>query len=238
MANPYFRFKQFTVQHDRCAMKVTTDACLFGAWTASHLQSMHASNLLDIGTGTGLLALMIAQKNAMNIDAVELDKEAAGQAAENISLSPWDNNIHIIATDILQFDPAKKYDAVISNPPFYENELAGHDAGRNRAHHSSDLTLVQVIGQLNLRIVDDGAFFLLLPFKRRREAETLLASKGLFIEELVTVHPLAGAAPFRIMIRGGRKETGRQETQIDIRTSGDAYTQDFIALLKDYYLYL
>ena len=238
MANPYFRFKQFTVQHDRCAMKVTTDACLFGAWTAAHLQNVHAKDLLDIGTGTGLLALMIAQKNPVRIDAVELDREAASQAAENVALSPWRNNIEIIAADIVQLDPEKKYDVVISNPPFYENELTGRDAGRNRAHHSSDLTLAQVTGQLESRMHDEGTFFLLLPFKRRREAEAMLASRGLFIHETVVVHAVADAAPFRIMLKGGRKEAAAKETKLDIRTNGDAYTQIFTELLKDYYLNL
>lgn len=238
MANPYFRFKQFTVQHDRCAMKVTTDACLFGAWTAAHLQNMQVKTLLDIGTGTGLLALMIAQKSALTIDAVELDPNAAGQAAENVLLSPWPDRIQVIGADILQFDPGKKYDVVIGNPPFYENELTGRDAGRNRAHHSSDLTLAQVIDQLEIRMDDGGSFFLLLPFKRRREAETLLASRRLFLHETMIVQPVADAAPFRIMLRGGREKAGMVETRLDIRTGGDVYTQGFTELLRDYYLYL
>src|SRR4051812_47572749 len=114
MPNSYFKFKQFTVYHDRCAMKVTTDACFFGAWAAKELleSTNIATNLLDIGTGTGLLSLMIAQKNDLLIDAVEIDKEAAEQAKENISSSPWKKNIHIFNQDITKLKAECKYNII------------------------------------------------------------------------------------------------------------------------------
>ena len=124
MANPYFSFKQFTVRHDRCAMKVTTDSCLFGAWMARELQQLSGiQDIWDIGTGSGLLSLMVAQKNNVVIDAIEIDPAAAAQASENSSASPWSENIRIIHEDVRTADPGKKYDVIISNPPFYEREL-------------------------------------------------------------------------------------------------------------------
>jgi tRNA1Val (adenine37-N6)-methyltransferase len=109
MANPFFRFKQFTTYHDRCAMKVTTDACLFGAWVASTIskeQGIHQPNFLDVGSGTGLLSLMVAQKSKAFIDAIEIDKQAASQAAENIAASAWSNRINVIPQDLLHWTPA------------------------------------------------------------------------------------------------------------------------------------
>jgi tRNA1Val (adenine37-N6)-methyltransferase len=240
MANPYFRFKQFTIHHDRCAMKVTTDACLFGAWAATMLQEQkNFSNLLDIGTGTGLLAFMIAQKNAMRIDAVELDADAATQATSNAAASPWAERMHVLQEDVLHFDPTKKYDAIVSNPPFYEGELASRQQDRNRAHHSSNLSLVQVAQQVRARINTGGCFFLLLPYKRRQEVEMLLPQNGLYPTKIVTVKPSTLHAPFRLMIEGGLDAgTAPRSSQLCIRDEVQEYTTEFVELLKDYYLYL
>ena len=112
MPNPYFSFKEFTVYHDRCAMKVTTDSCFFGAWAAQEIKNSEAKikTVLDIGTGTGLLSLMIAQKNEVEIEAIEIAPAASEQARENTVASPWKNSIHIFNEDIHAFHPNKKYD--------------------------------------------------------------------------------------------------------------------------------
>ena len=126
MSNSYFQFKQFIIHQDRCAMKVTTDACLFGAWVAEEDKSekIITKNVLDIGTGTGLLSLMYAQKNSLaNIDAIEIDEDAYIQAKENVAASPFAERINIIHDDIKRFTFSKKYDCIISNPPFYEKEI-------------------------------------------------------------------------------------------------------------------
>jgi len=148
MGNPYFRFKQFMVYQDRCAMKVTTDACLFGAWCAMEIENakLKIKNVLDIGAGTGLLSLMAAQRNRhITIDAVEIENEAAAQAQSNIEASPWRDRIHLYATDIRSFQSLVKYDAIISNPPFYEKEIVSADREKNTAHHSTDLELEQLL---------------------------------------------------------------------------------------------
>src|SRR5882724_8546870 len=123
MANTYFQFKQFTIHQDRCAMKVTTDACLFGAWATVGIRKLapEAKTILDIGSGTGLLSLMIAQQCDVLIDAVEIDKAAAAQAKENSTASPWKEKIMVIEGDIRYMAryPINRYDIVICNPPFY-----------------------------------------------------------------------------------------------------------------------
>src|ERR1700750_981948 len=132
MANSYFKFKQFTIHQDRCAMKVTTDGCLFGAWCAKEIRAFEFEDpeLLDIGTGTALLSLMILQKNKVRIDAVEIEKDAAMQAEENVAASAWADKVKIIHEDILD-GTDKKYDLIVSNPPFYENELTAESENRN-----------------------------------------------------------------------------------------------------------
>jgi tRNA1Val (adenine37-N6)-methyltransferase len=121
VANNYFQFKQFTIHQDRCAMKVTTDGCLFGAWIAKQVDGnkLAVDNILDIGTGTGLLSLMIAQQSPAKIDAIEIDKETYEQAKENVAASPWAERINIIHGDAKQLPASQQYDVIVSNPPFY-----------------------------------------------------------------------------------------------------------------------
>jgi tRNA1Val (adenine37-N6)-methyltransferase len=241
MPNSYFQFKQFTVFHDRSAMKVTTDACLFGAWCAYEIQNVKfkKGNFLDIGTGTGLLSLMVAQKSNAIIDAVEIDTDAAEQAAENIGSSPWKENINVIKQDIVSFNPQKKYDCIISNPPFYENELASQKQEKNLAHHSSHLSLSQLLNTIKNLLNDDGAFFLLLPYKRIIEIEKLLNQHKLFIRKKLIVQQSTLHQPFRVMLMGIKEDLGQASVStISIWNENRQYTQQFISLLKDYYLFL
>src|SRR5688500_11779251 len=130
MANQYFQFKQFSIQQDRCAMKVSTDACIQGAWTPI---ADNVKDVLDIGAGTGLLSLMLAQRNYdIRIDAVELDVEAAQQAKENVASSPWKDRVEVIQADVTQHSFTKLYDMVICNPPFFNNSLLGDTDTRNQ----------------------------------------------------------------------------------------------------------
>lgn len=240
MPNPYFRFKQFSVFHDRSAMKVTTDACLFGAWCAAEVQRLtFKSRLLDVGTGTGLLSLMIAQKNNLTIDAVEIDKEAARQAEENVSASPWKENITVYAGDILSFQPVKQYDCIISNPPFYENELASQVQEKNIAHHSVHLTLSQLFTTVKALLNDHGTFFLLLPYKRIVEIEKLFSHHELFVNKKLIVQQSTGHTAFRIFVMGGKTQVYPPDVStIAVWNEKKQYTPQFTALLKDYYLYL
>ena len=122
MPNNYFRFKEFIIHQDKCSMKVCTDAGIFGAWVANC--QLPVANCLDIGTGTGVLSLMFAQKNANAIiDAIEIEENAFDQAKENFLISKWSDRLNIFHTDAKDFVSEKKYDLIISNPPFYENEL-------------------------------------------------------------------------------------------------------------------
>ena len=149
-------------------MKVTTDGCLFGAWCAEEIQNtkVKSQNALDIGSGTGLLSLLMAQKNAIKIDAIELVKEAAEQATENVASSPWKENINVIQADILEWNTANKYDVIISNPPFYESELRSGKTTKNIAHHDEGLKLDDLFRFIKHHLTNDGIFFLLLPAKR------------------------------------------------------------------------
>ena len=145
MANQYFQFKEFIIQQDACGMKVTTDGCLFGAWAASLIQSINPQQILDIGTGTGLLSLMLAQQTTATIDAVEIDEAAAVQANQNVASSKWKKQITIHQTNILNYSKNIQYDFIVTNPPFFVNDLRSNDAKRNLAMHSSHLSLIELL---------------------------------------------------------------------------------------------
>lgn len=240
MANPYFQFKQFTVYQDRCAMKVTTDGCLFGAWCAEEIMHLKgfSKSLLDIGAGTGLLSLMVAQKNGLVIDAVEIEEEAASQAVENFNVSPWKENLHVIQGDVATLD-LKNYDYIVSNPPFYENELQSPNTLRNTAHHSHQLKLYDLLQIIANNLADGGKFFLLLPYKRIQQARDQMQAHGLFPIKELFAHQSVNHPPFRYLVMGGKKgfENVMQQS-IYIKDESNQYTQDFQDLLKDYYLYL
>ena len=241
MANPYFRFKQFTVYHHLSAMKVTTDACLFGAWVAAQLQKEKETffQALDIGTGTGLLSLMVVQKNKAHLDAVEIDAGAAQQARDNFAQSPWAQKLHLVEGDVNAVALEPQYDCIISNPPFYENDLTSPHKGRNLAHHSQQLKLEQLFGLIAQKLKANGSFFLLLPFKRKEEIELLLQQKGLHIHAELWAQQTINHTPFRLLLQGGKapKDQKGWET-ISIKDAAGQYTPPFVQLLQDYYLYL
>jgi tRNA1Val (adenine37-N6)-methyltransferase len=243
LANSYFQFKQFTIHQDRCAMKVTTDACLFGAWVAEEARSRESGvrSSLDIGTGTGLLALMLAQKNfETNILAIEIDKDAAEQAANNIDSSLWKDQVDILEANVKEFSFPQKFDLIISNPPFYEKELRSDTDKKNIAHHSENLTLKELLNIIKNNLNQDGNFFLLLPYKRNDEIKRLFKDHELHVSKMILVRQSVKHDYFRIFVKGNlnaeQKETEFYE--ISIWDEQQQYTNEFVRLLKDYYLHL
>jgi tRNA1Val (adenine37-N6)-methyltransferase len=237
LANHYFKFKQFTIWQDKCAMKVTTDACLFGSLLP---HSPTIKKVLDIGTGTGLLSLMYAQQNPTHyIDAVEIEEAAALQATENVAQSPWASSIQIHQADIKNYTTNKKYDIIFSNPPFYENELKGNTTEKNIAHHDDGLKLPVLLSTISTLLDSDGAFYLLLPYKRYEEIKKIVASIGFYIDEAILIKQTIKHPYFRVIIKGRKKITqSLNEKEICICNANNQYTSDFIQLLQKYYLYL
>ncbi len=168
-------------------MKVCTDACLFGALVADQVKTKASTNILDIGTGTGLLSLMLAQRVPALIDAVEIDEAAYQQAKENFEQSPWKERLSIFNTDILKFDAGKKYDCIISNPPFFENDLKSSDKNKNAAKHDTTLTLEQLLQTVQKLLNEDGSFAVLLPYHRIEECILLAEKIGLYLNKKVLV---------------------------------------------------
>lgn len=227
-------------------MKVTTDACLFGAWVARQIATGKVADprrpLLDIGAGTGLLSLMVAQKNPLlRIDAIEIDEGAADQAGENRDASPWRSRIQILRGDARRFPFPETYDYIISNPPFYENELPSPSARKNIAHHGGELKWAELLPLIRRQLKEEGRFFLLLPYKRNKELRKLLTDHDLVPTEIVLVRQSPQHDYFRMIITGGKGPVSVQETALGemmIRDEKNQYSSSFVELLRDYYLYL
>ena len=242
MANTYFQFKQFRIDQARSAMKVTTDACLFGAWLAECLKD-RIGLAMDIGTGTGLLTLMLAQKSAMRIDAVEIEEGAAEEARNNISNSPFSMRIRLESGNILADNifSKKKYDVVFSNPPFYENDLPSPDSMRSLAWHQQSLPLDALLEQISKRMASNGEFFLLLPARNWQSVPERLAKQNLQLTECIRIRQTPKHTPFRLLLRGTHSTSPIntiQEKEWTIRDESNQYSPEFMSLLKEYYLAL
>ena len=237
MSNDYFQFKQFRVGQERCAMKVTTDACIQGAWTPV---VQHVKNILDIGAGTGLLSLMLAQKCAdVVIDAIEFDKDAAQQAAENITASPWKNRINVLEGDARNYPFSRKYDLIISNPPFFNDSLLSNDESNDMARHTLHLSYHDLLGVLSGNLADNGYISILLPYAEYRLWNTLAQEAGWFESGKLVIKHTSNAPVKRVVGLFRKNEpTYLLEETLVIKDEEQNYSQAFIGMLSPFYLNL
>ena len=208
MSNEFFRFKQFRIRHDRCAMKVGTDGVLLGAWG-----SVEGRRILDIGTGTGLIALMAAQRNAeADILGIDIDEAAVQQARENVSESPFHERISIKQQDILAFRPSKDaaglFDAILCNPPFFTEDTLPPNAPRALARNSQSLPFPCLVKAASLLLTDEGKFSVIIPYDSIGEFVGLCLAEGLHLMRRCIVRTKAGKPPRRAMLAFSPKKQG------------------------------
>ena len=234
--NSYFQFKQFRIVQERSAMKVGMDGVLIGVWA----DASGAKRILDIGTGTGLITLMMAQKNAnAGIDAIEIEPEAFQEAKLNVNNSPWSNRISLHLSSFQDFveQSTLKYDLIVSNPPFFTNGIKAPLETRSQARHSDSLPLdVLISGAANL-LNKNGKVALVLPIETLPEIEGLANENGLFIARLCNVKPNPQKPVFRILIELTYTENTVHEENLMIEfEKHHDYTPEYKELTKDFYL--
>jgi tRNA1Val (adenine37-N6)-methyltransferase len=218
-------------------MKVCTDSCLFGAYVNPN---PGAGNILDIGTGTGLLALMMAQRFEADIDAVEIDPIAARQAAENIQRSKWKNKIRIHEQSIQEYSlkTVKKYDFIISNPPFFNKHLKSPDPKINTAHHNDQLRPKELVDSVSRLLSSQGKFAVILPPYESLLLEKEAGKPGLFLHEKCEIRDRKNSELSRIISLFGFNSTEIRKNQIYIKEDDGTYSSEFSRLLSDFYLHL
>lgn len=235
--NSHFQFKQFIIRQDRCAMKVCTDACVFGAW----IDVEAAERILDIGAGTGLLSLMAAQRSSgAVIHAVEIDPDAAAQALENKELSPYGDRIKVVNTAIQEFTTQPGYDLIITNPPFFQGDLRSPNHRKNGAHHAEFLTFEELLQSVDRLLKPEGRWAVLLPPDESAQLADMALRKGwITVSELLLYHEFT-RKPLRRMTTFARKTENSESvfrSEIAIfEFDGKTHTVAFRKLLQDFYL--
>ena len=242
MANSFFRFKQFTVHQSDAVLKVSTEACILGAWATA---PEGAARFLDVGTGTGLLALMLAQRHPQaTIDAVDADETAVRQATKNAAASPFADRIRVFHQRIQDFfqseirnqKSAIAYDFIIANPPFYQNNLRSPDAARNAAKHAESLTFDDLLASVHRLLAPAGRFVVLLPPFETERFLRKAAESGLFLHRQLRVRHRSGGKLFRLVSELRFSETNAVFEDLNIHAPEGDYSPEFVELLKPYYL--
>lgn len=213
-------------------MKVSTDACIFGAWMAGVLAARSPGNVLDIGAGTGLLSLMVAQQCSAPITGIELQPSSATQAAANILASPWADRIEIIQGDINEVVFPEWFDAIITNPPFFDGDLRGPEAARNLARHADTLSFAQLLSVFSLALHPNGVAGLLIPYTREAAFIKDAAAAGFHCLQIVRLRQTPKHDYFRSMLLIGKGPEPKGPQKLDWAIP------KCTSLLKDYYLYL
>jgi len=250
VANPFFQCKQFIVHQQHTSMKVCTDACLFGAWVSQKTLVQNSNSIVDIGTGTGLLSLMLAQvteTSKASITAIEIESQAATEANSNFNISKWSDRLKLVNDSIQNFTASSKgllFDIVISNPPFYEGDLKSPDANKNKAAHSTELPWSILVENVSSLLTEAGCFFVLVPSLRAYTMQKLAEAHQLQLVEEVLVYNDAKHLPFRSFLHFKKnsntldKEISVLRNKIVIKNTDNTYSTAFTELLKDYYLHL
>lgn len=235
--NTFFQFKQFKIDQGQTAMKVTTEGCIFGAWVAR--QAISSERILDIGTGTGLLSLMLAQELAeAEIHAVEINEEAANQARQNFKESSWNGRLSIHQQTIQEFQNEGKFDLIISNPPFFKQSLNSPKANVNLARHDDSLSQQDLIDAIKLNLSQEGRAYILYPEREANSFRQLAIEEGMFPVEELTVFNSPDSKIFRTIMAYTKQDSSLEKSDLVIKDTEGNYTRDFVELLKEYYLHL
>lgn len=228
-----FTFKQFSLAHGDPGLKISTEACILGAWA----QRFAHGKILDIGTGCGLLASMIAQTNPeASIDAVEIYQQVATLALENVKNSPFKNQIQVIHSDIRTFSSNNGYDFIISNPPFFSNHLPTSLEDKQIAIHDDELHFEDLVGSIKNHLKPGGKFAVIYPKEAMDKFEKELGKSGLFVHQFLQIYPSPKSKLLRVICLGSTNKENKTIENLYIKDEKNEYTETFKLLLYPYYL--
>jgi tRNA1Val (adenine37-N6)-methyltransferase len=230
-----FRFKQFSVDQTGCAMKINTDGVLLGAL----VNAKYPKNILDIGTGTGVIALMLVQRFASaNIDAVEIDSLAAKTSRRNFVNSPFSDRLNIYPVSFEDFfteNPDKKYDLIISNPPFYINSLKSPKANKKLAKHTDAAFFERLVNCLPKHLANDGTCWLILPIETAELVKEIADKNDFFVKKTIDVYSYPDSLPHRKILTLSLANTEQDSEKFVIYDEPKVYSREYQAALKDFF---
>ncbi len=234
MSNNYFSFKQFTIYQDKSAFKVGTDGVLLGA--SADVKGV--KRILDIGSGTGLIAIMLAQRCDAEIVAIEPDHESYIQACDNVSLCKWSSRIKVENTDLQQYYPGKeKFDLIVSNPPYFSDSLKNPDTRKSSSRHNDSLTSAEILEGVSRLLNEEGRLQLIMPYV---EGNIFIASAhkfGLYCNNILKIKPLPAAEIRRLILTFSRHQIIPSEKFLTIEhCRRHEFTEEYINLTKEFYL--
>ena len=230
-----FRFKQFEIQHNKSSMKVGTDAVLLGAWA----EIEHVSHILDIGSGSGVVSLMMAQRTSAQIVGVDIDASSVEESLLNAENSLWKNRIQFHCTTIQQFCEEKNkqaFDLIVSNPPFFVNSLKSPVENRNRSRHTDILSFNDLVSAVLHCLKENGSFAVILPFIYGQQMEMLCEQNQLFCYRKLWIRPKEGKNVNRVLLQFKRKKEFLLQENLTIRNADESYTNAYKELTKGFYL--
>jgi tRNA1Val (adenine37-N6)-methyltransferase len=238
MGNSYFQFKQFTIQQARATLKVCTESCIFGAY----IPAQDAQHILDIGTGTGLLSLMLAQRSSAQIQAIEIDQPSFEDAQENFKSSLWNDHLEVELKNIKEYAAQTQhaYDLIICNPPFFIQQLKSPHARTNTALHGLELKpsdLYEIVDKLTKL---EGRFYVLLPETEMKALVDQFTHQDWTLIDFLSIHQKEDKPVFRTIAGFQKTSTNHAltEKRLIIKQDDDSYSEEFCKLLKEYYLHL
>lgn len=228
-----FKFKQFSLQHEKSAMKIGADGLLLGA-LAKHKAP---SNILDIGTGCGLIALMLQQKfRKAKITALEPNKLAFDEASDNFQNAPFAQNPLAILSTLQNFNPGEYFDLIVSNPPFFSDSVSSGNKDRDMARQANFLPLQTLIEKSASLLATNGNFVIVYPMQHLGQIIAISLTYKLYVSEIITIVPNSTSPAKRVIITLGRNKLEPVERTIQIETSRNCYTPEYVAITKDYHL--
>ena len=233
MANSYFSFKQFTINQDKAVFKVGTDGVLLGACA----DITGARRILDIGSGTGVIAIMLAQRSEAEIVAIEPDHDSCLQACENVNRSKWKNRIDVIHSTLQEYTASYKFDLIVTNPPYFTDSLRNPDPRKSYTRHNDSLTSVDILNSINRLLHEDGCLQLIMPYVEGNLMIAEAADYGFYCQDILKIRPLPTSEIRRLILTFGRERVRTTENFLTIEHGKrHEFTEEYIKLTKDFYL--
>ena len=230
-----FQFKQFSIHDEKSTIKVGTDAVLLGAW----INPKRSKSILDIGTGSGIIALMVAQKSDAKIKAIDIDFDSIQESTANFNNSPWSENLYARHISFLDFvkQTNEKYDLILSNPPYFNNSLKSPSDKKNLSKHASTLLHKELLLGVKKLISPDGMFAVIIPYDQMNSFKNIALIEGLFCNKKLIIYPTPKKPANRILMEFClNRQSQLKEDELIIRTESGIFSEQYKTLTRDFYL--